>query len=226
MAQNGTGFWTDAKHRAAERLAAGKLSDEEIAEELGVGRRTLARWKTVPAFTDRIVEIVRTNAEELRKKGVRERVNRLAELDDVVERIKQVFAARAEDCASVPGGATGLLTRQIKLLGRGDNAREVEEYRVDTGTLRELREYLKQAAIEVGEWAEKRLFGGIDNQTIPVEVELAITKVYGQEDESDEVVNDVNGSEPVKANQKRSRKKRGKIGSSRQAGGRRPKAAS
>ena len=34
--------------------------------------------------------------------------------------------------------------------------REVNLARVDIGTLKELREYLKQAAVETGQWTEKK----------------------------------------------------------------------
>ena len=45
--------------------------------------------------------------------------------------------------------------RTLKQLGRGDEAETVEEFRVDTGLLKELRETEKQAAQELGQWAEK-----------------------------------------------------------------------
>ena len=54
------------------------------------------------------------------------------------------------------GGSTGLLTRSVKAIGAGKFTRFVDEYRVDTALLRELRELEKQAAIEQGQWSEKR----------------------------------------------------------------------
>ena len=60
MADNGSKFaWTGQRERAALLLAEDELSDEKIAEHVGIGSRTLWRWKTYPEFTDRIAEHVR-----------------------------------------------------------------------------------------------------------------------------------------------------------------------
>jgi hypothetical protein len=67
------------------------------------------------------------------------------------EKMKAVMAARAADMADVPGGASGLLVRQYKQIGKV----KVEEYAVDTGLLRELRAHERQAAQELGQWMEK-----------------------------------------------------------------------
>lgn len=55
----------------------------------------------------------------------------------------------------VPGGNTGLLVRTTKGIGSGDTFQIVDEYAVDTGLLRELREHEKQAAQELGQWIDK-----------------------------------------------------------------------
>lgn len=69
----------------------------------------------------------------------------------------------------VPGGKTGLLVREIKSIGAGPNSREVEEYKVDTGLLKELREHERQAAIELGQWQES------GQQLKPGEARLTVT---------------------------------------------------
>jgi hypothetical protein len=56
---------------------------------------------------------------------------------------------------AVPGAETGLLTRTYKQIGSGEGAEKVEEYQVETGLLKELREHEKQAAQELGQWADK-----------------------------------------------------------------------
>ena len=69
----------------------------------------------------------------------------------------EVIRQRAVNLKDVPGGGnTGLLVRQVKGIGKGEDFQVVEEYAVDTGLLRELREHEKQAAIELGEWTEKQ----------------------------------------------------------------------
>jgi len=58
---------------------------------------------------------------------------------------------RAADPAmqAIPGGQTGLLVRQQRHLGKGD------EYRVDVALTGEFRATLEQAAKEAGQWLEK-----------------------------------------------------------------------
>jgi hypothetical protein len=55
-----------------------------------------------------------------------------------------------------PGASTALLVRRERSVGSGQNQKFVAEYKVDTGLLRELRKLEKQAAIELGQWTEKR----------------------------------------------------------------------
>lgn len=45
---------TSAQERAAILLGIDELNDADIAQEVGVSRRTLARWKNLPAFDARV----------------------------------------------------------------------------------------------------------------------------------------------------------------------------
>lgn len=167
--------WNPARERAAELLAQDKQSDETIASEVGVTRRQLARWKLIPAFRERVESRAAEALAELRAKGLLERVNRLEALRDVADRIHRVMSERGESelMAEVAGGRTGLLVAKPVLVrvyeadeAMGDvlipvkQSRIAYEYAVDTGTLRELRETMKQAAQELGEWSEKHEVGG------------------------------------------------------------------
>ena len=62
---------------------------------------------------------------------------------------------------------------------KGKRFETIEEFLIDTGLLREMREHEKQAAIELGEWAEKREFSGPGGSNLPTEVLVKITKIYG-----------------------------------------------
>ncbi len=85
-----------------------------------------------------------------------QREKRLEVLDDMHGRLRQVVIERAEDFAGsgVPGGETGLLVRKVKMIGSGPAAREIVEYEVDTGLLKEMRAHLEQAARELGQSQE------------------------------------------------------------------------
>jgi hypothetical protein len=52
------------------------------------------------------------------------------------------------------GGTTGLLVRTVKSVGKGNDAELIDLYEVDTGLLREIREFSKQAAQELGQWTD------------------------------------------------------------------------
>lgn len=157
--QNVTEFqWTGERALAAQLLAEDKLTDEKIAAEVGVSRTTLHRWKEVPVFQDRVVDIAADIAKKLKRAGIRRRENRLNNLQDRVDRMYKVIHERGKEEAhkEVKGWKTGLLVHQVKGVGKGEDFQLIDLYAVDTGLLRELREHEKQAAIEVGEWTEKR----------------------------------------------------------------------
>lgn len=63
---------------------------------------------------------------------------------------------------AVPGLNTGLIVKDIKSVGYGDDAELVDVYRVDTPLMNEIRQGLKQAAQEVGQWTEKRELGAAE----------------------------------------------------------------
>jgi len=56
----------------------------------------------------------------------------------------------------------------VKSVGSGEFAHEVRLYRVDTALVREIRDTLKQIAIEAGQWAEKREVTGAGGGPIEV----------------------------------------------------------
>jgi hypothetical protein len=166
--------WTTARENAAGLVADDHLSDDEIAAEVGVSPRTLAYWKEHPDFNTKVADLIeaaRLAARALTIANKEVRVRRLAER---AAKIDEVFAARAEEHATVPAGMTGLLVREPRIVKvydvknwRADDAEEGEvlvptggvrvayAYKVDTATLAELRATEKQAAQELGEWVEK-----------------------------------------------------------------------
>lgn len=173
MAQNGTGFrWTPQRDQAAQLVAEDSLTDEAIASEVGVSRRQLARWKCDGEFAARVEEIRKTLGDLALRHVISKRHRRVRALDERWEKLQRVIAERgaAKEMAKVPGGRTGLLVRTVKGLGTGDNFRTVEEYEVDTGLLRELREHEKQAAQELGQWSEKRELTGADGGPVPISI--------------------------------------------------------
>jgi hypothetical protein len=156
-AQNCTPFRLTARRvKAAQLVAEDQLSDERIAAKVGIKRRQLQNWKRQPAFSELVDEIAAKLAAQIRGKGLVELRNRVNALNQRWNRLHRVIDDRAEDkTMTAPGAETGLLTRTYKQIGSGEGAEKVDEYQVDTGLLKELREHEKQAAQELGQWADK-----------------------------------------------------------------------
>jgi hypothetical protein len=173
MSQNVSKFrWNKLKSQAAVRVAEGRMTDEEIAAEAHVTRRQLTRWKAHPTFAAKVEQHVRALDDAASRRAITRRLARVEALDDRWRRMRNVIAERADDLtmAGVPGGGTGLVVRSLKSIGGGETAQVVEEYAVDTGLLRELREHEKQAAQELGQWAEKHEHTGKDGAELVVKV--------------------------------------------------------
>ncbi|HEU0165846.1 MAG TPA: hypothetical protein VFQ54_12445, partial [Thermomicrobiales bacterium] len=67
------------------------------------------------------------------------------------------------------GGGTGLILRQYKQVGSGRDAQLVEEYVVDTATVRQIQSLHEQAAKELGQWTEKvNMSGGLKREYVIV----------------------------------------------------------
>ena len=147
------------KQEKAARLAAEDvLTDEQIAAECGITRRTLTNWKANRDFSERVTAIAGAYAQRALKHGLARRERRVSVLNDLHQRMLQVIEERAADegLAAVPGGKTGLITRNLKGIGKGEDFQIVEVFEVDTGTLREIRSTQEQVAKELGQWSEKR----------------------------------------------------------------------
>jgi hypothetical protein len=177
MAQNGTEK-DRIRELCATLLADGDKTQEEIVKDCGISRRTLNRWQAEPEFKSRVGEIKKINSEQTVNDGIARKDNRLAIYQDLANRIETIITERAAqmaltgtltdadgneiEFAKIPGGKSGLLTRSYDKLGR-------EVYRFDAALAREYRETLKQAAIEKGQWTEKREASGAVTVTVKYE---------------------------------------------------------
>ena len=163
--------WTKAAERAAVLVSEGAISNGAIAFECKVAIRTVSYWKSKPEFQARVEQLRKITAGDAMDFSIARKIERVRALDARWTKMHQVIEARGSEpeMAKVPGGPSGLLVREIKGIGAGENFREVEEYKVDTGLLKELREHEKQAAIEVGQWQES------GQQLKPGEQRLTVT---------------------------------------------------
>ena len=177
-------FWTGKREKAAMMLSLGRTG-EDVAAAAGVSHRALTYWKTAPEFTARIKEHVAAQREAIRHKGIAIVENRVAVYQDTEDKVKQVIAERAVVYGKpeIPGGKTGLVVTEFKTIRVTDDKgndvlKLVPEHVVDTGLMKERRENLKQAAQELGQWAEKQELTGKDGEPIAVQhdVTAALSK--------------------------------------------------
>ena len=88
---------------------------------------------------------------------VRERQYRLTIYQETIDGLRALIDHRAAAYKDIsPGGASGLLVRTARTIGRGKNATSIEEYTFDRAVVTEICKCLKQVAMEVGDWGKAR----------------------------------------------------------------------
>ena len=149
--------WTEQRERAAALIAKGELTMEQIADEIDCGVATLYRWKDNEEFITRVAANVAKIREAVLSQEIGEIYKRVLRLNKRWQQIDKVISARAADpeMQKVPGGDTGLLCRDVKIIGGGEFAKVVDVYKFDAALIKEERELAKQAAQECGQWLEK-----------------------------------------------------------------------
>lgn len=149
--------WTKRKEQAAVLLAEDELTDQEIAQRLGIGRTTLFSWKSHAEFTARLAEVSQTIGNVTMRRAIAKKARRVSALNDRWNKLHKVIEERAADptLADIPGGKTGLIVRQTKGIGKGKTFQVVEEYAVNIGLLKLLNDTERQAAQECGQWLKK-----------------------------------------------------------------------
>lgn len=147
----------NGKHgHAIALLVEDKLTDEQIAEQVGVTRDGLAKWKTWPEFQAAYQVALAEFYIRVKNRRFAIKERRVALLNDLAERLMQVIEERAADArfTDEPGMATGTMLRTEKVIRRGRDSEIEYEFKVDTATLSELRAILKQVQEELGQQAK------------------------------------------------------------------------
>jgi putative insertion element HTH domain-containing protein len=147
---------------AARMIAEDELSDAKISERIGVTQRTLISWKKKPEFAERVKEITAAYAARAISRGIAKRERRLGVLVDLHEKCEQVIYERSQsaELQEVAGGRTGLVTHNVKGVGKGDDFQLIDVYEVDTALLREMRAIQEQVAKELGQRVDKHELSG------------------------------------------------------------------
>lgn len=157
--------WTEKTDQAAQLVAEDTLTQQEIADTVGIVRSTLWGWRKHPDFIAKVASITEELRRDARQLGIAVKENRLRSLDDRWRRLNAIILQRArhDDFQGFPGGNSGLMGRVVKWIGNGENRELVVEHELDVGLLREIREVEKQAAMELGQWTEAKGDGSTDD---------------------------------------------------------------
>lgn len=141
------------REQAAQMVAEGRFEYSEIAEKLGVERRTLQNWRKDIKFIARVERISREFSESTKQLAIRRKDYRISVLNRLHTKLETLIEQRAleQSTANIAGGDQGLIVRQFKI--SGENV--VSEYVFDRAVLQELRAVQEQAAKELGQLVER-----------------------------------------------------------------------
>lgn len=184
--------WLDYLAMGAERSLE-KLTQHYVAEHpkyskstVGTVLRLLSRWSIVHGWQSRLAEIADEERQAIIKRGIAEKQNRIDDYDDLRRRLKQVIDERAEQhpvieeliASPAAGASSGLMVLTVRYLPGGGR---VEEWGVDTGTIKALMDVNKQAAQEMGQWTEKKELTGKDGGAIQHNHRLDLSSLSDEE---------------------------------------------
>ena len=147
----------------ARLVAEDILPDREIAKKGGINPSSLYIWRTKPEFMARVDQLVSEYRKRVRSTSIAVVENRIARMVRKLDQIDKVEAERARVYGgerfkdAVPGGGTGIVVirryRQVTdpTTGRKQN---LPITAVDTDVVNTEMAILKQAAQDLGQWAE------------------------------------------------------------------------
>lgn len=157
------------KHKAAIYLAEDELSDRELCRRINISTATLHEWKQNSEFQSIVGHYTAEIISESLKLPIAKKHERIKALNDLFMRQQEAIAARAArnaaelDNADDPDVATrrffgnyvpeeartGLFVREVSMSASG---KEVVNYKYDTAITKDIKDTLKQAAQELGQF--------------------------------------------------------------------------
>ena len=164
--------WTEANLQALAYEAEGRFTALQISLATGLSVsavRTLRKSEDFMTEVYNLQEKYRTSLIEI---GLADKINRVKLYSDRLERMQQVVEEREaaatsqeaaeaygikfdEELAKTPGGKSGLMVHEVKIVGTGRNAMVLDVFSVDTSMLKTEADIAKQLAQELGQFTEK-----------------------------------------------------------------------
>lgn len=146
-----------------------RKTDQEIADAVGVTRRTVLRWKQDSEFQAMVQDAQgKIIADALRLPSA-QKFYRIRQMNQIIQRLLTALDLRGETYSRTsntpeeaarqlfgdgvpPWAATGLFIERKKMSATG---RVVSEWEMDTALIREIRASFEHVARETGQWTEQ-----------------------------------------------------------------------
>lgn len=143
-------------YTAARLLVEEDLPLNKVAEQVGVSVTTLCNWRrkdqfqqVLDAYRNRLANVVFGH-------GIAQKVNRVAKLNRLAERLETIITERAQCFAEVfpdiPGGSSGLIAHSRKGAGSGDMAEVNDVFELDSALHKAYLDTLEKAQKEMGDF--------------------------------------------------------------------------
>jgi Helix-turn-helix of insertion element transposase len=160
---------TSRQRKAAQLVFDDLLTDDQIAAEIGVSRRSISAWRKRDDFNAELTALHQEYSHRVMSRGIAVRARRVEKLNELHDKSWQVIAERGGDptMQRVPGGQTGLIIRGFANVRDPSTGqwRGTAEYEVDTGLMAEIRNIQKQVATELGQLPNETPVG-VTNVTV------------------------------------------------------------
>jgi hypothetical protein len=153
---------------AASLLGEDRYPDRKIGEIVGVSRRTICKWKTIPEFQLMVKQAAEDYIKQFKTAGLANKSKRLAVLNDVHDRLTTAVKERGDDPSmkDVPGGETGMVARTYRGVGKGKNFRLISEYKIDTPVIRAILDIHESVREELGDNKQRMELTGPDGEAL------------------------------------------------------------
>lgn len=126
------------QERAARLVAIGGKGVEEIATELGVGRRTLWKWSKLPEFKARVRHIDAELDAEVYRTGLAKRRNRLDALDELAGKLKAAIGRSAKPNPALVAQYLRTLEQIAREMGQWTERLDMTVERIEQVQVREV----------------------------------------------------------------------------------------
>lgn len=151
------------------------MTTTQVAESVNVHPATVRMWLRRDDYQEAIRHYHELFEEQMMQFSVANKSKRIADLQMLLDKQKQVINERAQQYSHfMGGGGSGLLVKQTKSVGTGPTAYAVDEYVYDSAIVRDILSLHKQAAVELGQWSEK------SENTTRIEQQVSVIRFEAQ----------------------------------------------